>query len=57
MKINTNLDYKNYYTSILKLEKNPQEMKATQFLNFLSDLVIKYRNTTETINLCKGCEK
>lgn len=48
MKPQSTLDYESYYDSIFKLDKNSPEVKATQFLNFLSDLVLKYKNNIES---------
>lgn len=53
MKKDTFLDYNSYFESILTLEKEPQEIKATQFLHFLSDLVLKYKTNIETSYLHK----
>lgn len=56
MKKDTSLDYNSYFESILTLEKEPQEIKATQFLHFLSDLVLKYKTNIETSCLHKRGE-
>ncbi|SET23915.1 MULTISPECIES: hypothetical protein [Bacillaceae] len=55
MKKENKFDYNAHYESILAIEEDSGKIKASDFLEFLSDLIIKYSNDLE-MKLLQGKE-
>lgn len=47
MRKSPDLDFTAHYESILSLEKDSGKIKAADFLNCISDLILKYSKTIE----------
>jgi predicted solute-binding protein len=47
MKKNTQVDYNQHYESVLATEEDLEKVKASDFLHYFSDLIIKYSHQIE----------
>lgn len=47
MKNKMQLDYNQHYAKLLATENDLKEIKATDFLNYFGELIIKYSNQME----------
>lgn len=47
MKKNIQLDYNQHYEKVLATKEDLEKIKATDFLHYFSDLIIKYSNQVE----------
>jgi hypothetical protein len=56
MKDNLELDYNQHYEKILATKEELEKIKASDFLQYFSDLIIKYSNQIEDKMKCKSEE-
>ncbi|MFT4414521.1 hypothetical protein ACLM5H_11745 [Fredinandcohnia humi] len=56
MKENLELDYNQHYDKILATKEELKKIKASDFLQYFSDLIIKYSNQLEDKIKCKSEE-
>ena len=56
MKENLELDYNKHYEKILATKEELAKIKASDFLHYFSDLIIKYSNQIEEKMKCKSEE-
>ncbi|SIR56398.1 hypothetical protein SAMN05880580_1396 [Priestia flexa] len=54
MQKNLNLDYKSHYDSVLLTKDDMGRVMAADFINFLSDLLLKYSNDIDKRNIDSG---
>jgi hypothetical protein len=47
MRRNIQVDYNQHYKSVLATEEDLNKVKASDFLHYFSDLIIKYSNQIE----------
>jgi hypothetical protein len=47
MKKNIQIDYNQHYESVLTTNEDLEKIKASDFLHYFSDLIIKYSNQIE----------
>lgn len=47
MKENLELDYNQHYEKVLATKEDLEKIKASDFLHYFSDLIIKYSNEIE----------
>jgi hypothetical protein len=56
MKKNIQLDYNQHYESVLTNEEDLEKVKASDFLHYFSDLIIKHSNQIEKLLRSKSEE-